>query len=130
MQTIPYLAIASDTMIYTKDGNKMSLLDAYKVVDLGNNVKTLALVHNSENFVMLNRINQKLEKLIAGNISKDTLKEDEFNYVKKNFGNVTNIEVLMDLIGEKIAEEITFYKSPENKKIFIRLGQILNKLAV
>ena len=63
-------------------------------------------------------------------ISKDTLKEDEFNYVKKNFGNVTNVEALMDLIGEKISEEITFYKSPENKKIFTQLGQILNKLAV
>lgn len=33
MQTIPYLAMGEHTKVYDRDGNKMSLLDAYEIVD-------------------------------------------------------------------------------------------------
>lgn len=130
MQTIPYLALASKTKLYDQDGNKISLFNAYKVVDTGNGVKVLTLTSNIEQYNLLNGIKNKIDDAILKNIKPADVKftTEELKFINKNKYSTDNLITLGSNIDENILDNTLFFKSAKGKKRYDLLKSILTKL--
>lgn len=82
MQTIPYYAMGYHTKVYDHDGNKMSLIDAYEIVD-GKDIK------NIEGDEVLGQNHKKLR--LKGQIFKNAEDIDAYDTVQKMLERIDNL---------------------------------------
>jgi len=130
MQTIPYLALANKIKIYDNQGNKISLLNAYKIADLGNGVRTLMLAHNPQIAVELSNIGMKLNDAIAKNLSIKNVNftAEELKYIRSKGFSEVNIFDLMNNIENEFRQETTFFKTKDSQEKYNSLLKAINEI--
>lgn len=130
MQSIPYLALASKTKVFDRNGNKISLLNAYKVFDTGNGVKSLTFVRDAEAFEMYLGLVKKIEKAILEqkSFADLNLSNSESDYIAKSNYNVRDLSQLKQSISEDIAEERLFFKDSNDIDTYKLIESIHKKI--
>lgn len=130
MQSIPYLALASTIKLYDKDGMKLSLLNAYKVVDLGDGVKTLKITQNAEDFHVANSIKAKvLTGIQKGQTFEElSLTTPEADYLKKKHYKFNSLQELSQSISMVLEQDSIFFKEAAGKSKYNTLTAIADKL--
>lgn len=134
MQSIAYLGLASSIKVYDKNGNAISLLNAYKRADLGDGVFALKLASNEERYNTLMSAQRLINKAIA---SKDPNylhshtgpKEDRvLSEISPDYESM-DILSLSSALDKLIAAESRFYKHRGDKERYEMIKGIFDKVA-
>lgn len=128
METIPFLAIADKTKLIDKNGNKISLFNAYKVVSLTKGVHTIVLTNDAKEYSLLKGLSSKIQKSIKDNISLNNsdLTAEEQQYKSDNSN--LNLFELDEKIKKDLIENTTFYKSAIDKHTAGVINSIIDKI--
>lgn len=134
MQSIAYLGLASSIKVYDKNGNPISLLNAYKRANLGDNIFALKLASDEERYNSLIKIKNLINKAIDKKDSRYLLSHigpEEEKILKSVSPNYAS-ESLLSLdtkIDNLIEEESRFYKNRGDKDKWTLIKSIFDTLS-
>lgn len=147
MQSITYLSLLDAIKVYDKNGRQVKLFDAYKVIDIGDGVKTLALSSGEEgsrDLVAMTDMYNWLDDIIHGNKSFQEyydklgnftdeergilLQLEEFNHGRPVEPQHMTPEQLQNLLIEALAEKRMFFKSEDGMQQYEALKATMDKV--
>lgn len=134
MQSIAYIGLASSTKVYDKNGRPISLLNAYKKVNLGDKVFALKLASDGERYNTLVQAQIAVNKAIE-NKDSDYLRYNTSSEVKAMLRSInpdyenTSLLMLSSEIDREIENESRFFKNRGDKEKWYMLKALSEKLS-